>query len=78
MEKTKKVQPWKLNPDIMAFRSMHASAKTPIEPANGRVNFYPEGSIMYNGGQGAGNGNRDIIYDTETGGCKESDAGVKK
>jgi len=36
----------------------------PIERTRGRANFYPAGALMFNGGQGAGDGGNQVIYDT--------------
>ena len=58
-------QPWKMNSAVTAYRTRCAEAGVPIEPSKGRANFYPEGAMMFNGGQGAGNGVAQVFYDTE-------------
>ena len=59
------MQPWKLNKAVTDFMATHAQAGTSVEPPKGRANFYPQGAIMFNGGQGAGDGGNQVIFDTE-------------
>lgn len=64
MTQNQKIQPWKLDAATVEYRAKSAAAGTPIEPPKGRANFYPAGAMMYNGGQGAGDGGREVLYDT--------------
>jgi len=50
---------------MIAWIAKCAEGGTPVEPPRGRSNFYPEGAIMFNGGQGAGDGGRVVLYDTK-------------
>jgi hypothetical protein len=61
------IQPWKLNSTVTEFIiAKAAEAGTRNEPHNGRANFYPAGELMFDGGQGAGDGGqRQPLYDTE-------------
>jgi len=67
MTQARQIQTWKQNRDVVQYMAMSAKAGTPIEPPQGRANFYPEGAMMFNGGQGAGDGGRQVLYDTEKG-----------
>lgn len=59
------IQTWKLRPEVTEYMKRCAEAQMATEPPGGRANFYPEGAMMYNGGQGAGDGGRQILFDTE-------------
>jgi len=61
------IQPWKLNSTVTEFMARCAEAGIRNEPLNVRANFYPAGELIFNGGQGAGDGGRQsqLIYDTE-------------
>ncbi|MCJ1357708.1 MAG: hypothetical protein MMC33_007704 [Icmadophila ericetorum] len=59
------IQPWKQDNTVVEYMARCAEAGILIEPQRGRANFYPEGAMMFNGGQGAGDGGRQVLYDTE-------------
>lgn len=59
------VQPWKMNNAVTDYMNKCAEARTNIQPSKGRANFYPKGAMMFNGGQGAGDGGNQVIYDTD-------------
>ena len=59
------IQPWKMNNAVTAHRARFAEAGAPTEPPKLRANFYPEGAMMFNGGQSTGDGGFQVIYDTE-------------
>ena len=64
MDHPAQIQPWKMNSAVTDFMIRNAEAGTQIQPSKGRANFYPEGAMMFNGGQGAGDGGDKVIYDT--------------
>lgn len=65
MSSSAKSQPWTKDQVVMDYRVQCAAAGMPTELARGRMNFYPQGAMMFNGGQGAGDGGRQVLYDTE-------------
>lgn len=58
-------QPWKQNRAVVEYMAKCASAGVKAEPAEGRANFYPEGAMIFNGGQAAGEKGTGVIYDTK-------------
>jgi hypothetical protein len=58
-------QPWKQNGAVVEYMAKCASAGVKAEPAEGRANFYPEGAMIFNGGQAAGEKDTGVIYDTK-------------
>lgn len=58
------VQPWKHNEDIMKIMNGSTATKASIVVGCARANPYPQGAMMLNGGQSAGNATPEIIYDT--------------
>jgi len=67
MTHSAQIQPWKLNSAVLDYMAKCAEAGVRVEPVKGRANFYPEGSMIFNGGQSAGDGGSEVIYDTENG-----------
>jgi len=65
MAQSAQIQPWKLNSAVVEYMARCAEAGTPVEPPKGRANFYPEGAMMFNGGQSTGDGGSQVLYDTE-------------
>jgi len=64
MGQSTQIQPWKLNSTVQEYMARAADNNEPLNPVKGRANFYPEGEMMFNGGQGAGDGGRQVLYDT--------------
>jgi hypothetical protein len=65
MTHSAQIQPWKLNSAVVDYMTKCAEAGVKVEPVKGRANFYLEGSMIFNGGQSAGDGGSEVIYDTE-------------
>jgi len=67
MNQSAQIQPWKLNSAVVEHMATCADAGISAEPPNSRANFYPEGAMMFNGGQSAGYDGRQgqLLYDTE-------------
>ena len=64
------VQPWKMNSCVTDYMTVCAEAGIHTQPSKttgGRANFYPKGAMMFNGGQGTGDGGNQVIYDTDKG-----------
>jgi len=58
-------QPWKQNAPVVGYMAKCASAGVKAEPSQGRANFFPEGAMIFNGGQSAGQEDTGVIYDTK-------------
>lgn len=64
MGSSAQVQPWKMNTAVTDYMTKSAEAGERVQPLKGRANFYPKGAMMFNGGQGAGDGGNKVLFDT--------------
>lgn len=57
--------PWKSSKAVTNFMATHTEAETLVESQIDEANFYSQGAMIFTGRQVAGDGGKQVIYDTE-------------